>query len=80
MLPTRMRPRPPILDRHDPIDIQERASTGASRDGRAISPKPSTTPARISAKKIPVVEEQLKVGKRDVERGGVRIRSYVTAH
>lgn len=27
---------------------------------------------------IPVVEEQLVVGKRDVERGGVRVRSYVT--
>ena len=26
---------------------------------------------------IPVVEEQLRVGKRDVERGGVRVRSYV---
>jgi uncharacterized protein (TIGR02271 family) len=27
---------------------------------------------------IPVVEEQLVVGKRDVNRGGVRVRSYVT--
>jgi uncharacterized protein (TIGR02271 family) len=27
---------------------------------------------------IPVVEEQLAVGKREVERGGVRVRSYVT--
>ena len=27
---------------------------------------------------IPVVEEQLVVGKRDVDRGGVRVRSYVT--
>jgi uncharacterized protein (TIGR02271 family) len=26
---------------------------------------------------IPIVEEQLSVGKREVERGGVRIRSYV---
>jgi uncharacterized protein (TIGR02271 family) len=28
--------------------------------------------------KIPVVEEQLVVGKREVDRGGVRVRSYVT--
>ncbi len=28
--------------------------------------------------RIPVVEEQLRVGKREVERGGVRVRSYVT--
>jgi uncharacterized protein (TIGR02271 family) len=27
---------------------------------------------------IPIVEEQLVVGKRDVNRGGVRVRSYVT--
>lgn len=27
--------------------------------------------------KIPIVEEQLKVGKREVERGGARVRSYV---
>ena len=27
---------------------------------------------------IPIVEEQLVVGKRDVDRGGVRVRSYVT--
>lgn len=27
---------------------------------------------------IPVVEEELRVGKREVERGGVRVRSYVT--
>lgn len=27
---------------------------------------------------IPVVEEQVRIGKREVERGGVRVRSYVT--
>jgi uncharacterized protein (TIGR02271 family) len=27
---------------------------------------------------IPIVEEQLVVGKRDVDRGGVRVRSYIT--
>lgn len=27
--------------------------------------------------RIPIVEEQLKVGKREVERGGARVRSYV---
>lgn len=26
---------------------------------------------------IPIVEEQLRVGKREVERGGVRVRSYI---
>jgi uncharacterized protein (TIGR02271 family) len=31
-----------------------------------------------SETRIPVIEEQLIVGKREVERGGVRVRSYVT--
>jgi uncharacterized protein (TIGR02271 family) len=31
----------------------------------------------IAEERIPLVEEQLKVGKREVERGGARVRSYV---
>lgn len=37
-----------------------------------------TTGAMDGAETIPVVEEQMRVGKRDVQRGGVRVRSYVT--
>jgi uncharacterized protein (TIGR02271 family) len=32
---------------------------------------------RVAEERIPIVEEQLKVGKREVERGGARVRSYV---
>ena len=32
----------------------------------------------VEEESIPVVEERLQVGKREVERGGVRVRSYVT--
>jgi uncharacterized protein (TIGR02271 family) len=32
----------------------------------------------VEEQAIPVVEEKLKVGKREVDRGGVRVRSYVT--
>jgi uncharacterized protein (TIGR02271 family) len=68
-----------ILDRHDPIDIQERAEYWRQSGWQGYQPEagPYTGP-HIREEKIPVVEEQLKVGKRDVERGGVRIRSYVT--
>lgn len=31
----------------------------------------------VAEERIPVVEEQLRVGKREVERGGARVRSYV---
>jgi uncharacterized protein (TIGR02271 family) len=37
-----------------------------------------TTGVEDGAETIPVVEEQVRVGKRDVQRGGVRVRSYVT--
>ena len=35
------------------------------------------TPRDQRAEAIPIVEERLVVGKREVERGGVRVRSYV---
>jgi uncharacterized protein (TIGR02271 family) len=67
-----------ILDRHDPVDIEERAEYWRQSGWQGYDPKagPYTGP-NLSEEKIPVVEEQLKVGKREVERGGVRIRSYV---
>ena len=38
----------------------------------------ATTTARVGGEEvIPIVEESLRVGKRDVERGRVRVRSYV---
>lgn len=38
----------------------------------------ATTAMTNDADTIPVVEDQMRVGKRAVERGGVRVRSYVT--
>ena len=75
-----------ILDRYDPLDIDER-STSRSEAGlvsdRAETVLP-TTRARtedrrdtVAEQTIPIVEEELRVGKRQVERGGVRNRSYV---
>jgi uncharacterized protein (TIGR02271 family) len=39
---------------------------------------PAATTSGEREEIIPVVEEELVVGKRDVDRGGVRVRSYVT--
>jgi len=36
-----------------------------------------TTGDTIEEERIPIVEEELRVGKREVERGGARVRSYV---
>ncbi|HLL58860.1 MAG TPA: YsnF/AvaK domain-containing protein [Allosphingosinicella sp.] len=37
----------------------------------------SQTDRTVSEERVPVVEEELKVGKREVSRGGARVRSYV---
>jgi uncharacterized protein (TIGR02271 family) len=37
----------------------------------------ATSGNAVAEERIPLVEEQLKVGKREVERGGARVRSYV---
>jgi uncharacterized protein (TIGR02271 family) len=82
-----------VLDDAGSIDIDERAgqwrSSGWDYNGPAAGGA-SALGALGSATKtdraigseqeevIPVVEEQLVVGKRDVNRGGVRVRSYVS--
>lgn len=81
-----------ILDRHDPIDIDERSSyyqqTGYSGYSEGAEPYTSAQIQREREQyrtvnageqaKVEVIEEELQVGKRDVERGGVRVRTYVT--
>jgi stress response protein YsnF len=61
-----------ILDRNGAIDVGERSdayTTGSTGEyGGQIAE---------GATKIPVVEERLDVGKREVERGGARLRSRI---
>lgn len=64
-----------ILDRYDPIDVEERA--GALGDAGWVGERASSATTTEAQQSIPVVEEQLKVGKREVDRGGIRVRSYV---
>ena len=95
-----------IMQRHNAIDIDERAAhwrsrgwTGYDAGAPALSSNEveeerrystaamgnvamGTTGSTISGAadttKIPVVEEELKVGKREVQRGGVRVYTRVT--
>ena len=60
-----------ILNRHSPIDIHEE-NEGVG----TVNPGKVTTGATQS---IPVVEEDLQVGKRQVLRGGVRVYSRVSS-
>ena len=80
-----------ILDRHHAVDMQTRTqqwrstgwapkSTGARTTTTA--PNTSTRPAArgtdTAEQRIPIVNESLSVGKREVDRGGVRLYSHVT--
>ncbi len=83
-----------ILDDEGSIDMDERAqaweSEGWSRTAgidRPAATRFDTTgatagqPSRLGAESdevIPVAQEELRVGKRDVNNGRVRVRSYVT--
>jgi len=60
-----------IIERYNPVDIDERQA-----QWRQSGWQPSQ--ARDGEASIPVVEEQLQVGKREVQRGGVRVVSRVT--
>lgn len=64
-----------VLDSANTVDVNERSGQWRAEGWNA----PATgTMDRVTEERIPVVEEKLQVGKREVERGGARVRSYVT--
>ena len=85
-----------VLDRYDPIDIDEHAAewhsgsaetdtTGfdmgakmADRNATEMRSDNMTTNENLNEKAIPVIQEELKVGKRVVQRGGVRVFQHMT--
>lgn len=62
-----------MLDTTGAVDFDARLDEWRT-GGWTAQPQMATGQTQES---IPVVEEQLRVGKREVERGGVRVRSYV---
>jgi uncharacterized protein (TIGR02271 family) len=67
-----------ILNRHSPIDIQGEGGARGSGAGRADTARTGyAAPQRGTneSQAIPVVQEELQVGKRAVARGGVRVYS-----
>lgn len=64
-----------ILNRHSPVDVHEQA--GATQSYAAASGAAGAGAATAQTGSIPVVEEELQVGKRRVLRGGVRVYSRV---
>ena len=67
-----------ILERHNPVDIDERAS-GYGLTGTAAPATTMRTPVAgsLADDTMQLSEEQLVVGKRVVNRGGTRIRRFV---
>jgi uncharacterized protein (TIGR02271 family) len=82
-----------VLEQTNAVDLDERTeqwrSEGWSADSYGTAGTSSFADADVSGsdrftrermsdeQSIPVVEERLRVGKREVDRGGVRVRSYV---
>jgi len=69
-----------VMERNGAIDIDERSASWSSASAAApATPASSTTGSAQQARtSIPVVEEELAVGKREITRGKVRIVSVVT--
>lgn len=73
-----------ILDDHGAVDIDERASqyrsgttTGTATGTTGAATTGTATGTTGADTVIPIIEENMQVGKRDVETGGVRVRSRI---
>jgi len=76
-----------VMNRFSPIDIDERASqwrsegwTGYAQPSAGLQAEAGATTQGTTTEeaRIPIVEEELRVGKRAVQRGGLRIYQHVT--
>jgi len=65
-----------VMDRNGAVDIDKQSLQWKESGWTGGASQPAGTAEAGVA--IPVVEEELKVGKRDVQRGGVRVYRYVT--
>ena len=69
-----------ILDQTASVDIDEREKMWRKEGWTGSKGQRGATRERgnvVEEERIPVVEEQLRVGKREEQRGGARVRSYV---
>ena len=66
-----------ILDDCGAIDVDERSAQYRGENSTEYRADAGQEQHRTAEASIPVIEEQLQVGKREVERGGVRVRSRI---
>ncbi len=62
-----------VLERHNPIDVDEPSQAAGAAGTARVDPNAATNTGNA----IPVVEEELQVGKRRILRGGIRVFSRV---
>lgn len=71
-----------IMERHNALDVQDRAESwrksGWTGFDATARPLADDEVKHEREQVLPVVEEQLKVGKREVERGGVRVYTHMS--
>ena len=72
-----------IIERHHPIDLDQRMegwrSSGDTLTGMDASSATGAMPGTVETEEsIPLAEEELQIGKRAVQRGALRIHTYVT--
>lgn len=68
-----------ILDQANTVDLDERSADwrGSGWSGTFTGAGATSGGQAVDEQAIPVIEEELRVGKREVSRGGARVRSYV---
>jgi uncharacterized protein (TIGR02271 family) len=77
-----------ILDESDSVDFEERENSWRSEGwspyqatagsgGFQQNQESRQSDRTVAEERIPIVEEELRIGKREVTRGGARVRSYV---
>jgi uncharacterized protein (TIGR02271 family) len=66
-----------ILERHSPIDIDERAAAYGDSHTTTMTGRPSPTSTTAEGGTIQLSEETLAVGKRAINRGTTRVRRFV---
>ena len=72
-----------IMDRHQAVDMESREASWRERGWERHEIEAAPLDERQLSQErehieIPIVEEDVKVGKRNVERGGVRVRTYAS--
>ena len=67
-----------IMSRNGAIDVENRALSWGTKETSRFEGRTGTTASPEREGVIPVVEEEVQIGKRQVATGGVRVYSHVT--